>query len=139
VYKSKYSKISGSSYSEIAKNARKIYHLYASKTKRKPYIRNHYFGNDKIFLDLFWEHLNQKSRIDRKRRLKFYRCGLDLIENSKCKPESKPNVDNPSEILHRFAGATVQGELFYVQIKQDKKNAKFFMSVFSPKKEKPRK
>ena len=90
-----------------------------------------YFKKGKVFLGLFWEHLNQKNWRDRLRRLKFFPCAVDLIRNSKFEPSSKQNPNNPSELLHRFTGVSKDGELFYAQIKEDKKSdQKWFLSVF---------
>ena len=44
------------------------------------------------------------------------------------------NADNRNEILHRFAGKTKDKEIFFVQIKENKKNSKkYFMSCFPQK------
>ncbi len=67
---------------------------------------------------------------DRVRRLKYYLCALDLIENTMLKPYSQTNPMRKSEILHRFIGQIHTGELFYVQIKENKHKQKYFMSVF---------
>ena len=49
-------------------------------------------------------------------------------------PDTKPNPNGKHELVHRFAGITADGELFYVQIKEDKRSDnKYFMSVFPPK------
>jgi len=54
--------------------------------------------------------------------------------NSNFEPVSKENPNNPSEILHRFAGITKENELFFVQIKEDKKTGKKrFMSAYPDK------
>lgn len=130
-YQTKVKKISGTDYSEVYHEARRIFKNVSAKTKRRPYIRSAYFKKDKVFLDYFWNHLWQKSWRDRVRRLKYYPCALDLIENSMADPISKQNPNKPSEILHRFAGSTKDKELFFVQISEDRKtDQKHFMSVF---------
>lgn len=102
-------------------------------TKRNPYVRSTYFKKDKVFINLFWQHLNQKPRRDRKRRLKYYECAIDLLRNTPHEPETKPNPNGKNEIVHRFAGLTKDGDLFYVQVKEDKRSDnKYFMSVFPP-------
>jgi len=94
-------------------------------------LRSAYFKKDKIFLHYYWEHLWAQNWRDRVRRLKYYSCALDLIKNSKSDPISKENPNKKSEILHRFAGTTKDKELFFVQIKEDKRSGeKHFMSVF---------
>ena len=135
-YQSKLNKIPGKRYQEIERVARRTYNDIARKSKRNPYLRSCYFGGDKIFLKLFWEHLNQKPRKERKARLKYYLSALDLLQNTSSAPSSKPNPNRNKEILHRFAGKTATGDYFYVQVKEDLRTGnKHFMSVFpAPKK-----
>ncbi len=134
IYHSDKTKLKGTSYTEINKQARQIFNKIKNKTKRRPYIRSKYFKKEKIFLDIFWKHLNQKNPRDRMRRLKYYNCAIDLIRNTNNNPHSDINRNKKSEILHRFAGMTKTGELFFVQIKENKKTGeKSFMSCFSPK------
>lgn len=131
VYKSKVSTLSGTSYNEINSRARSLYRTYTSRTKRQPYIRSAYFRKDKIFLGLFWRHLRDKNWKDRSRRLKFLPCAFDLIKNSKQEPSSMQNPNKSGEIIHRFAGITKDGELFFVQIKEIKNTGrKYLISVF---------
>jgi hypothetical protein len=130
IYKTKEKIISGTSYSEIYKEAYSVYKYIESHSKRKPYIRSKYFNNEKVFLNYFWEHLRSKSFRDRVRRLKYYLCALDLIKNSRNEPAITINPMKKSEILYRFVGTTKFNNTYYVQIKMDKKNQKFFMSVF---------
>ena len=134
VYRSKLPKIAGRSYKDIERSARSLHNKFAHSTKRTPYVKSVYFNNEKVFIDVFWSHLNQKSRADRKRRLKLYAVGIDLIQNSRIEPIIKPNPNSKNETVYRFAGVTVNDELFYVQIKRDNKSGnKYFMSVFSPR------
>lgn len=131
LYKTKLKKIGGTSYKEVVKKARAAFHLIEKRSKRIVYLRSVYFNKEKIFLNLFWEHLNQKPPRERIKRLKFLACAFDLIENSCNKPTSKPNPNHKKEILHRFGGMTKEGELFYVQIKENPKTKrKDLMSVF---------
>lgn len=134
VYKSKLQKIPGRSYIDVERAARALHNKHAHSTKRTPYIKSAYFDKDKIFIDVFWSHLNQKPRADRKRRLKLYAAALDLIQNSRMAPVDKRNPNGKNETVYRFAGITANDELFYVQIKQDNKtSSKYFMSVFPPR------
>ena len=133
IYQSKVSKISGRKYIDVERAARQIHKDISSRTKRSPYIKSTYFDGSKIFIDLFWTHLNQKPRADRKRRLKYYATAIDLLKNSKVKPIEKPNPNGKNELVYRFYGITKDGELYFVQVKQDAKGNKYFMSVFSPK------
>ena len=131
-YRTKSGALAGSSWAEVYKNAQKIYKKICAKSKRRPYIRSTYFKKDKIFLGLFWEHLHSKLSLkDKTRRLKYFACAIELIQQSHLEPVSKQNVDRNSEILHRFTGISAEKEIFFVQIKQDKRSGqKYFMSVF---------
>lgn len=131
IYQSKCSKFAGTSYGEIERKARKLHNAIEKRTKRNGYVRSVYFKKDKIFVALFWSHLNQKTRRDRKRRLKYYECAIDLLRNSPYEPETRDNPNGKNELVHRFSGRTKDGELFYVQVKEDKRSDnKHFISVF---------
>jgi hypothetical protein len=130
-YKTKVSMITGSDYGEIVKSARLHHKKIAAKTKRQPYVRSKYFGNKKVFVDSFWDHLGQKSRPDRIRRLKLFPCAIELIRDSTCVPTIKPNPNDYRFTVYRFEGETPYGLRFMVQINEDKKTKKrYFMSVF---------
>ena len=129
-YRTRVGKIPGKQYQAVEWTARNTYNSIAKKSKRNPYVRSRYFAGEKVFLKLFWEHLNQKSRFERKRRLKFYNCAIELLEKSSCIPSIMQNPSKQSETLYRFSGVTPTDEFFYVQVKKDKKSGKFFMSVF---------
>src|SRR3989338_3282509 len=121
VYKTKTKKFSGSDFHEVRKKAFGLYSQLKKKTKRRPYIRSAYFNKEKIFLDVFWSHLFEKPNWrDRVRRLKYFGCAIELIQNSHFEPKSKENPNNFSEILHLFY-CTPDNELFYVQIKENKR------------------
>lgn len=131
LYKSNKNKISGTSFSEVRKQADKIFNLIRSKSKRTPYIRSKYFKSDKVFLNLFWAHIFDKNEGDRVRRLKFYDCVLDLIKNSTCNPNTYDNFYKKDELLHKFEGITKNNEKFIVQIKENKRSKrKYFISVY---------
>lgn len=128
VYQTKVKKLAGTSYTEVRRKAFSLYQDIKRKSKRKPYIRSAYFKKDKIFLDLFWSHLFEKKNFaDLMRRTKLYPCALELIEKSRLAPSSKENVDKRSEILHRFTGSTAEGDLFFVQIKENKSTGKKYL------------
>jgi len=76
--------------------------------------------------------LHEKANLnDKTRRLKYYPCAIELIQKSRIEPTSKENPNRVGEIVHRFAGSTRENELFFVQIKELKKNGeKSLMSVF---------
>ena len=131
-YQTKSSKISGTNYGEVMHNAFFVYDKIRKKTKRRPYTRSAYFKKEKIFLDYFREHLFQKAPRERMERLKYFSATIELIGHSKNEPTKKPNPNKPEESLYRFAGLTKEKELFYVQIKEDKKKRKYLMSCYSP-------
>lgn len=132
VYQCKSQKLAGSDFHEVNLKAKEVYYQISKKTKRKPYVRSAYFNKEKIFLSLFWQHLFEKQNWrDRVRRLKYFQCGLELIEHSKQKPATEENINKSGELLHRFAGITKNQELFFVQIKENKRNGqKFLISIF---------
>ena|SRR4030042_2994764 len=133
VYQTKSKKISGTSYGEVFHGAFAIYDKIKKKTKRRPYVRSAYFKREKIFFDYFREHLFQKSAKERMKRLRFFGAAVELVKYSRISPVSKINPNKTSEIVHRFAGLTKEKELFYVQIKEDKKRKRnYFMSCFPP-------
>lgn len=135
-YQTKSNKLPGTSLKEVRKNALIVHKKISKSTRGKDYMRSAYFRKQKkqkIFMDYFWKHLYQKSPKERFKRLKYFNAAIDLIKNSRNKPVSKPNPNRKSEVLHRFAGLTKDKELFFVQIKEDKKDGKrYFMSCFPP-------
>lgn len=100
--------------------------------------RSAYFNKDKIFLELFWQHLfDKQNRQERLERLQLFNCSIDLIKNSLFEPSSKDNENRKGEILHRFYGLSSDKTLFCVQIKESKRNnQKFLISVFPYNKKK---
>jgi len=131
-YQIKAGKLTGTGYREVHQKAFNIYKGLKRKTKRRPYIRSTYFNKDKVFLETFWSHLYEKENFkDKIRRMKYFPCAVELIQKSWVDPTSKENPNKRTEILHRFAGATKDQEIFFVQIKEDKKTGqKWLMSVF---------
>lgn len=132
VYHSEYSQLPGSALGEVMKRARHEYHKVQKRTPRRvPYVRSKYFTKDKIFINTFWEHLNQKAPKERVRRLKLYLCALDLVRNTTYAPVTIYTNTNKDIGLHRFHGQTKDGQYFCVQIKEIKRtNRKDFISVF---------
>jgi len=131
-YKTKSRRLPGTHWHQVIEKAFGQYKIIKSKTKRRPYIRSAYFDKEKIFLGLFWHHLHEKTNIrDKTRRLKYFPCAIELVQNSKVKPATKINPNRQEELLHRFAGVTPEGEGFSVQIKEDNKSGqKWLISVF---------
>jgi len=133
-YQSKYDLLPGSSYDEVVARARKEFNTIRKLTKRQPYVRSKYFRGDKIFVTIFWDHLMQKRRGNRTKRLKFYKAAIDLLRNSTQTPDTIFSESNKDTMLHRFYGRTKGGQFFCVQIKEDKRSGrKDFMSVFACK------
>lgn len=135
IYKSAYDKIHASSYAEAVRQARREYHTIQKHTPRRlAYIRSRYFAKNKIFIGAFWDHLEQKTRPDKLRRVQLFKCALDVLRNSSNTPETMQDPHNPDIALHRFEALTNKGEHFYVQVKENKKtDRKDFMSVFPAK------
>lgn len=130
IYQTKTNALTGTDYKEIKRKALVFYKKVATKTKRRPYLRSAYFKKEKIFLDLFWQHLYEKNYWDRARRLKFFPCCIELIQKSHCAPITKNNPNKSNEILHRFTGKSANA-IFCVQIKEYRlTRKKFLMSVF---------
>lgn len=132
VYKTNCKKFAGTNYKEIYKQAFGIYLRIKKRSKRRPYVRAKYFNKDKVFVSLFWQHLHDKLNLkDKTRRVKYFECALDLIQNTQFNPISKENPNKKSEILHRFMGITKENEVFFVQIKESKNSShKYLMSAF---------
>ncbi|MDR0979598.1 MAG: hypothetical protein LBM12_00355 [Candidatus Nomurabacteria bacterium] len=129
-FQSQYSKIKGTAPLEIERKAKAHYEIFAKHAgRRQAFIRSAYFKKEKVFLKTFWDHIYAKSRKDRERRLRFYICALDLIANTRKTPVEKAVG---SDTLFRFYGKAKDGCMFIVQIKRDKNNKKFHMSVFPP-------
>ncbi|MBP6962265.1 hypothetical protein KBB49_01880 [Candidatus Saccharibacteria bacterium] len=125
---------SGSDYSELYPQARKLYNQIKGQTKRQPYVRSKYFDGQKVFIELFWIHLNQKTPKERRKRIKFYSCGIELLRETRQQPTTKKSLTKKGELLHRFAGVTPLGDLFYIQVKENTKTKRRdLMSIFSTK------
>lgn len=115
----KSSKLPGTSFAEVKKAALQVFKEVERKTTRK------------VFFEFLWKHLCQKNPVERTKRLKLFKCTLELIGNSRNKPESKEHPRNKSEILYRFGGLTKGGQISFIQIKEDRKTGELdFMSVF---------
>ncbi len=130
--------LTGTSYHELERKARKLHSIIAHKTKRRAYIRSAYFGGRKVFIDSYWEHLMQKPKRERKERLRLYAASFETIENTRCAPTSRYNPNGNGDLLYRFYGVTKNNKEFCVQIKQDRRTGGlYFMSAFEPKRKAP--
>ena len=137
IYKTKAKKFPGTYFRIVHKQAFGLYIKISKKTKRRAYIRSAYFDKEKIFLDLFWHHLFEKPNWrNRVKRIQYYACALELIQNSSFKPNCARNPNNSQEMLYRFYGTTPNAEFFCVQIKETKKKKqKFLISIYPVKTE----
>lgn len=121
----------GTDFEEVYPPARRYYNQIKASTKRQPYVRSLYFGREKVFIEPFWVHLNQKNRKERNRRIKFFGCGIELLRTTRSTPITKTNPNKPNELLHRFAGITPSKDLFYIQVKENTRTKrKDLMSIF---------
>ncbi|OGM24348.1 hypothetical protein A2715_02435 [Candidatus Woesebacteria bacterium RIFCSPHIGHO2_01_FULL_39_32] len=119
---------------QVVKIAQDFFKALMHKTKRQLYIRSAYFGKKKIFFTYFWKHLYQKSPRQRRIRIVYLPCAIELIQKCRNAPDSMINTSKEIEMFHRFTGITKEKELFYVQIKENiKTDRKEFMSVFPAK------
>lgn len=131
VHQVKSSPYPGTAYDEVYPPARRHFNQIKAQTKRQPYVRSIYFSKEKVFIELFWVHLNQKNRKERNKRLKYYGCGIELLRATRQTPITKRNPNKSNEQLHRFAGIAPNGDLFYIQIKENiRTKRKDLMSVF---------
>jgi hypothetical protein len=129
-YQSKYNKLSGSSYRELINKAHAIANSYNPNPKRKAYVRSKFFNGDKIFLEYFWQHQNNKPPADKRRRIVYFAAALDVVQNSRHKPNVEPSKTNKNEIWYTFYGQTKSGDKFAVHIKKSLRNNEYLMSVF---------
>jgi len=130
IYQTKAKKLPGSNYQEVYAAARRCYNEIKKKTKRRPYIRASYWQKEKVFFDYCWPHLAQKPPRERMRRLRYLAAAIELLQKSRYAPATKSHASDHTAIVHRFAGKTKEGDIFYVQVKEDKKSQKYFMSCF---------
>lgn len=131
-YNSKFGLVAGSNYQEVYKNVTKHYSALLKKTKRQPYIRSAYFIKQKIFFNVFWQHLFDKPYAVRAIRMKFFPATLELLQKSRNHPVTVENQNHKSELLHRFYGMTKDKQRFVVQIKQMKRSGKLYLVSIYP-------
>ena len=124
IYHCKTAPLSGHRFADIIPQSRRIFRTLQKQTKRRPYVRSSYFHKDKIFFDFFWEHMKNKSIIDRTRRLKYLPCALELLRNSRHDPITFIDVGQPNIIKHEFAGMTKNGPRFTVIVQENRKTDK---------------
>jgi hypothetical protein len=125
-YQSKYDRLRASNDREAFYEARLTFRKYDNK-RRQPYIRSKYFDGQKVFLNMFYIHLGQKSPREQRKRIVFVTCAIDLLQHTKIIPEYF--VVKTIE-YYRFYGQTKSGVKFAVQVMKDKKRNRYFMSCF---------
>jgi hypothetical protein len=82
--------------------------------------------NSKVFLDEFWLQILKRNLADRRRRLAFYMCAIDLVQNSRNEPVMKYESGRQ---LYEFYGIAKNGEEFAVHLRKSK-NHVYFVSCF---------
>lgn len=134
-FQSRYPLLPGTSYREVMGAARREYHMIQKRTpRRQPYVRSIYFRKDKIFINQYFEHLNQKNPADRLRRLKFFSAAIDAIRNCTDAPMVVQNPSKANEMLYKYNAVTKDGVRFVVQLRENKiTKRKDFMSAFPAK------
>lgn len=131
IFKTKNKRLPGTRYADIYDQAFGLYDKIKKLTKRRPYIRSAYFKKQKVFIEVFRQHLYQKNWQDRSRRMRFFPAGIELIRMSTLPPKSNDNPNKSNELLHKFTGKTADNFLFYVQIKENKRTSeKTLLSIF---------
>lgn len=131
IYQTRAGELSGTDFYEVRAAAMDVFRKIKRRSRRQPYVRSAYFRKDKIFLNVFWQHLFDKDNWrERMKRLKYFEAAIELLEHSRFKPESKINPNKRSEILHRFIGLSREGRAFYVQVKENSLSKKKFLIYF---------
>ncbi len=132
IYQTKTKPVAGTNYTDVYKKSFEFHERIRKKSKRRPYIRSAYFNRQKIFLGIFWSHLHAKLNYrDKTRRAKLFPCAVELIQHSRCQPFIQQSLEEPDELLYRFAGITPDQQLFIVQIKKNMRSGgKRLISVF---------
>ena len=128
-FQSRFEKLRGSNDKEVFYEARRVFRRYDNK-RRLPYVRSKYFGGQKVFLNMFYTHLGQKSPKEQRKRIAFVACAIDLLKNTRIAPLFSDGFDGRKGEYYRFQGMTKSGEKFAVQVTKDKKNNRYFMSCF---------
>jgi hypothetical protein len=131
-FKSKYPRSKERIYAELIKNARAIEkEIEKESGHRDANIRSKSLRR-KVFItknNLFWTHLYSKNQYDRKRRLKYYKNAIDLIQNTREKPVVSKNPNGKRELVYEYYGITIDNFRFAVHLKEEN-NRLYFMSVF---------
>ena len=96
-FKSKCDLLAGTDYQEVIHTARREYRAIQKRNpRRQPYIRSKYFNGDKVFINIFWNHLVQKRKGEQMKRAKLLACAIDLLRNTSTPPDtifSKGNLN----------------------------------------------
>jgi hypothetical protein len=128
LYQSKFDTIRGSDYARVERAAQRVFNIAAHQTKRTPYIRSRYFDGRKVFLPLYWNHLMEKVRSERKRRMRYIEPGFDLVRNTRQQPLI---YHRDGVTYYRFFGVTKGNSIYAVQVKEESKRKRLYLvSVF---------
>jgi hypothetical protein len=131
-FKSKYVRSKEKIYADLVKNARAIEKSIERESgHRDAFVRSKSLRR-KVFItknNLFWVHLYSKNQYDRKRRLKYYMCAVDLIRNTTEKPVIDRNPNGKRELVYEYYGITADGFKFAVHLKEEAGRL-YFMSAF---------
>jgi len=125
-FQSSESKLYSTVYIRVYNQAQDYYESLIQNPKRKPYVKSKYFDS-KVFIDEFWVQLLSRNLGDRRRRLVFYKCAIDLIKNSRFEPQIKTKS---GQKYYEFLGHTKDGEMFAVHIRENSRGGLYFMSCF---------
>lgn len=135
MFVSQYKKRTATSHKEVYSSARNEYHrIERRNSRRMPYVRSAYFKKEKVFINIFWEHVKQKNYGEQAERLKYYNPAIDLIVNAGQRDLVASHQIEVNVLLYRFEGKTQDGYIYFVQLKQNLRTGrKDFMSVFPAK------
>ncbi|MDR1300095.1 MAG: hypothetical protein LBK50_00075 [Candidatus Nomurabacteria bacterium] len=124
-FQSKQSKLYSTVYLRVYNQAKSYYESLIQNPRRKPFVRSKYF-NRKVFIDEFWSQVRRYNLADRRRRLAFYLCAIDLIKNSRYEPTIKYESGKK---LYEFYGIAKNSEKFAVHFRKSREHV-CFVSCF---------
>ncbi len=108
--------------------------LQKRNARRQPYVRSKFFYGDKVFINIYWNHLVQKRKSEQLKRSRLLPAALDLLRNATISPTILQNYSDKQHKYFRFKGRTKDGTIFYVQVRQNlRTDRKDFMSAFMAK------
>jgi hypothetical protein len=129
-FQSKYNEMAGTSYCELINKAHAIVNALNPNHRRKENVHCGYYSGEKIFFEYFWQHQSNKPPADKMRRIRFFQCAVDLLQNTTYAPNIEPSGKNSSELWLSFYGKTKSGVKFVVHLKSNQRGNKYLMSIF---------